>query len=158
MTALFTEQHKITRGTDAVSDTTSETTTAVVDMEGFDEVTFVVDFADVDAAAVLTFAVKENTASSTSSPSPTAVAVTSVSAGVITSGNLVVTEDSGNLDNKQVVVNVAKGQFSKRYAFLSITATTESYELNAITIIQSRARDLPVTQPADVVALAQGAS
>ena len=158
MAGLFTEYNKITRGSNAVSDTTSETTSAVVDMEGFDEVTFIVDFADVDAAAVLTFAVKENTASSTSSPTPTAVAVTSASAGTITSGNLVVTESSGSLDNKQVVINVARSQFSERYAFLSITVADESYELNAITIIQSRARSLPVTQPAAVVALATGAS
>lgn len=153
---LFHESNLITRGTNAVADTTSETTSAVVDMADNDEVTFIVELGDVDAAAVMTFAIKENTASSTSSPTPTAVALTNEdgSLGAITSGNLVITESSGNLDNKTIVLTVAKSALSKRYCFLSITATVESYECNAITIIQSRAKSLPVTQSASVVGIA----
>jgi hypothetical protein len=157
---LFHESNVYIRGSNAVADGTSETTSTVVDMEGFDEVTFAVEFADVDAAAVLTFAVKENTASSVSSPTPTAVTLTteSGSLGDITSGNLVITESSGNLDNKTVLITVSKNALSKRYVFLSITVTVESYELNGITIIKSKARSMPVSQGSTVVGIAYAAS
>lgn len=156
---LFTQENVISLGKGAVADTTAETTTAVLDMQGFDEATFIVNFGDVDAAAVLTFAVKENTASSTSSPTPTAVTLTSESGiGGITSGNAVITEDTANLDNKTVVINVAKNAMSKRYIFLSITVADESYEIVSITSIKSRPRVKPVTQSSDVVSTAIAAS
>lgn len=153
---LFHERCAIQRGSNLVPDTTSETKSAVADMEGYDEITFIVDLGDdVDTAAVLTFAVKENTANSTTSPTPTAVTlVTETALGVITSGNLVVTEASGNITNKTVVITVARSAIAKQYVFLSITASVESYVVNSITMIKSRARVQPVTQPANVVALA----
>lgn len=160
MSALFYENAKITLGKDLVADTTSETLSAVADMANFDEVTFVVKFGDVDAAAVLTLAVKENTANSTSSPTPTAVTLVNVSsaAGVITSGNLVLTESGNNLDDKIVLITVKRNALSKRYVFLSITATVESYEVDYIGITQSCPRTIPVTQSSDVVATANAAA
>jgi hypothetical protein len=156
---LFTQENVISIGKVAVADTTSETTTAVLDMQGFDEATFIVQFADVDAAAVLTFTVKENTASSTSSPTPTAVTLTAeTGSGAISSGTDVFTESGGNLDNKLVVINVAKNAMTKRYLFLSITVADESYELASITSIKSRPRVKPVTQSSDVLSLATAAS
>lgn len=156
---LFTQEHVISIGKVAVADGTAEVLSAVLDMQGFDEATFIVQFADVDAAAVLTFAVKENTANSTSSPSPTAVTLTSeTGSGGITSGNNVFTESSGNLDNKLVVLNVAKNAMTKRYLFLSITVTVESFEIASITCIKSRPRAKPVSQSADVLSLATAAS
>lgn len=159
MKPLFHEQHEIQRGSNAVADTTSETTSAVADLEDVDDVTFAVELGDVDSAAVLTFTVKENTANSTSSPTPTQVTLDSKSGdeGVITSGALVLTEDTaGNLDNKTVLITVGRANLSKRYVFLSITATTESYEVNAITIIKSRQKRRPVTQPSNVISIAVG--
>ena len=159
MPGLFTEFNAIQRGCNLVTDTTAETKSAVVDMAGFDEVTFVVDLEDVDAAAVLTFAVKENTANSTTSPTPTAVALTTESGlGSISSGNLVITESSGNLDQKTIVINVKRQAMTQRYVFLSITAATESYEVNAITIIKSASKDVVVSQPSNVVGYAYAAS
>lgn len=144
------------RGANLVADTTSETDSAVADMEGFDEIQFEVELGDVDAAAVLTFAVKENTANSTSSPTPTAVALTAVKSGLgsVATGNLVITESSGNLDNKTIIISVQRAQLSKRYCFLAITATVESYEVNAINIRKVKARSLPVTQPSNVASIA----
>lgn len=156
MSGLFTDNYQIQLGSDLVADTTAETLTGVEDMEGFDEITFLVKLGDVDAAAVLTFAVKENTASSTSSPTPTAVPITKVSAGALTAGNLVLTEDTGNLDDKIIAITVAKSAITKRYVFLSITATAESYEVDSIIAIKGRPRALPVTQPSDVAAVATG--
>jgi hypothetical protein len=158
MNGLFTENHQIQLGSDLVADTTSETLSTVEDMSGYDSITFLVKLGDVDAAAVLTFAVKENSASSTSSPAPTGVAITSASAGTITSGNLVVTESSGNIDDKIFAITVKKSALSKQYVFLSITATVESYEVDSIITIKSDPRGIPVTQPSDVFSVASAAA
>lgn len=148
MTGLFSENYEVQLGSDLVADTTAETTSTVEDMAGFDEITFIVKLGDVDAAAVLTFAVKENTASSTSSPTPTAISGASV----------VLTESTGNLDDKIVLVTVRKSKISKRYVFLSITATIESYEVDAIITLKGLPRTLPVTQPSDVVSTVKAAA
>ncbi len=158
MQGLLSQNVKISLGKDLVADTASETTSTVEDMSGFDEITFLVKLGDVDAAAVLTFAVKENTASSVSSPTPTAVALTSVSAGTLTSGNLVMTESAGNLDDKIIVINVKRNALSKQYCFLSITATVESYEVDAIITLKGTARTVPVTQSSDVFAVGKAAA
>lgn len=155
---LLSEMCAVTLGKDIVADTTSETTSNVEDMSGYEEIDFIVKLGDVDPAAVMTFAVKENTASSTSSPTPTAVALTAVSAGTLTSGNLVVTESSGNIDDKIFILTVARSSLSKRYVFLSITATVESYEVDAIITIKRGAKNLPVTQPSDVYAVGKAVS
>lgn len=158
MSFLQSEISQYQLGSDLVADTTSETLTAVEDMAGFDEIEWVVKLGDVDAAAVLTFAVKQNSASSTSSPTPTAVAGTAVSAGTLTSGNLVVTESSGNLDDKLIIVNYKRNAFTKQYVFLSITASVESYEVDSITCRKVSAKAVPVTQPSDVYAVITAAS
>jgi aconitase B len=162
MADTLTERAVIQRGVNLVTDTTAETKSAVADMSGFDEVTFVVELEDVDAAAVLTFTVKENTANSTTSPTPTAVTLTDIPVnsvtGVITNGALVLTESTANLDQKTVIITVNHSVLTKRYCFLSITATVESYEVNSITIIKSRPKSLPVTQGSNVVAAAQAAA
>lgn len=154
---IFPERYVVSVGKDLVADTTAETTTAVVDMAGYDEVTFLVDLGDVDAAAVMTFTVKENTASSTSSPTPTTVTLTAASAGTITNGAVVYTEASGDMDDKLLVITVAKSALSKRYVFLSITATVESYEIDSIITLRGKPRTLPVTQSSDVLIKATAA-
>lgn len=158
MRRLFTDDHKVSLGKGAVADGTAETTSAVVDMAGFDEVTFLVALGDVDAAAVLTLTAKENTANSVSSPTPTAIPITSTSLGTLTSGAAVITESSGNLDNKIIAITVARSSITKRYVFLSITVADESYEIVAILTVQGMPRTLPITQHADVVAVAHGVS
>lgn len=156
LNGLFPDLNEIQLGSDLVADTTAETKSAVEDMAGFEEITFLVKLGDVDAAAVLTFAVKENTANSTTSPTPTAVALDAVSAGALTSGNLVLTESSGNLDDKIVAITVKHSKLTKQYVFLSITATVESYEVDAIITVKSCPKARPVTQPSDVGAVARG--
>lgn len=158
MNGLLLENVQVQLGKDLTADGTSEALTAVEDMEGFDEITFLVKLGDVDAAAVLTFTVKENTASSTSAPTPTAITLTNKSAGTITNGALVLTESEGNLDDKIIAITVKRQAVSKRYVFLSITVANESYEVDAIITLKSRARSLPVTQPSDVFAFAYAAA
>lgn len=160
MPGTFLESNAITLGKTLVADGTAEVLTAVEDMAGYDEITFLIHHGDIDAAAVMTYTVKENTASSTSSPTPTTVTGTIVTGtgATISSGALTITEASGNLDNKILSITVGKSSLSKRYVFLSITCTVESHEINAIITIKSKAKSLPVTQSSDVVATLQGVS
>lgn len=158
MKGLFPEHVQVQLGSDLVADTALETKSAVEDMADYDEITFIVKLGDVDAAAVLTFAVKSNSANSTSSPTPTAISLDSVSAGALTSGNLVCTESGGNLDDKLIVITVDRSKIAQRYVFLSITATVESYEVDSIITLKSKSRKLPVTQPSDVYAVGKGVS
>jgi hypothetical protein len=162
MNSLFTERNVISLGKDLVADGTSEVTSAVEDMAGYDEITFLVKLGDVDAAAVMTFALKENTASHVSSPTPTGVTQVAGTpfgaAGVITAGNIVITEASGNIDDKIIVVTARHQALSKRYVFLSITATVESFEIDSIITIKSKARSEPVTQSSDVYAVGRAAA
>lgn len=159
---LITDRVQVQLGSDLVADTTAETKSAVEDMEGYDEITFLVKLGDVDAAAVITMTVKENTANSTTSPTPTQVTLDSEllapAGAVITSGSLVLTESSGNLDDKIIAITVKRAKLTKQYVFLSITVATESYEIDSIITLKSAARKVPVTQPSDVYALAVGAA
>jgi hypothetical protein len=156
----FLERNAISLAKTLVADGTAEVLTAVEDMSGHDELTFLVLQGDVDASAVMTYTVKENTASSTSSPTPTTIVGTVVTGtgATIATGALTITESSGNLDNKIIAITVAKNAISKRYVFLSITCSAESHEVNAIIAVKSRPRSLPVSHGADVVATLQAAS
>lgn len=160
MADTFLERNCISLGKTLVADGTAEVLTAVEDMSGYDEITFLILHGDVDAAAVMVYTVKENTASSTSSPTPTSVTGTVVTGtgATISSGALTITESSGNLDNKLLAITVARSSLSKRYVFLSITCTVESHEINGIITVKSKAKALPVTQSSDVVATLQGVS
>ena len=160
MSDTFLERNSVSLGRDLTADTTSEVLSAVVDMQGYDEVTFIVKHGDVDAAAVMTYTVKENTANSTSSPTPTAITgtvVTGTGASIV-SGALRITESGGNLDDKIILITVKGSALTKRYVFLSITCADESHEVDAIITIRSAARRLPVSQSSDVVATLQAAS
>lgn len=161
MNSLILENYEIDRVELAVADGTSEVLTDVIDMQGYDDLLYIVTLGDVDAAAVMTFTAKENTASSTSSPTPTAVTLDVVSddvSGSVATGALVITESSGNLDNKTILIEVKGAGIGKRYHFLSITATVESFEIVSIIAVKGGARNVPVTQSGDVVSTAYVAS
>ena len=151
MAMLFHEAFEIHLGSDLVADTTAETTTTVEDMQGFDAITYLVKLGDVDASAALTFTAKENTASSTSSPTPTNVTIDATTAGTLTSGTVVYTESGGDMDDKIIAITVYGSSMSKRYQFLSVTAATESYEIDSIITLKHRARTTAVTQPSDLL-------
>lgn len=157
---MMWESHVVTLGKDLVADGTAEVLTAVEDMQGYDEIEWRVWHGDIDAAAVMVYTVKENTASSTSSPTPTAVTLTgAVGTGAsISSGAGTITEASANLDDKCIRINVAHQVISKRYVFLSITCTVESHEIDKIECVKLRSRALPITQSADVAAVFYAAS
>ncbi len=159
-TGTFIEKNCVSLGKVLVADGTSEVLTSVEDMSGFDEITYIVYHGDIDAAAVMVYTLKENTASSTSSPTPTTITGTIVTGtgATISSGALTITESSANLDDKIIIITAKHQSISKRYVFLSITCTVESHEVNGIICIKSCARALPVTQGTGVVATLQAAS
>lgn len=160
MADTFLERNAISLGKTLVADGTSEVLTAVEDMSGYDEITFCILHGDVDAAAVMVYTVKENTANSTSSPTPTTITGTVVTGtgATIATGALTITESSGNLDDKMLVISISHSALSKRYVFLSITCTVESHEINGIMVFKSRAKSLPVSHGSAVVATMQAAS
>lgn len=160
MSDTFLERNRISLGKDLVADGTAEVLSAVEDMSGFDEITFLVKHGDVDAAAVMVYTVKENTANSTSSPTPTAITGTVVTGtgATISSGALTITESSGNLDDKIIAITVKRSAMTKQYIFLSITCTVESHEIDSIITIKSLPKEAPVSQSSDVVATLQAAA
>lgn len=155
MAALMWEQINCTMTKDLVADGTSEVTTGLIDMSNADEVMFIVAHGDVDAAAAMVYTLKENTASSVSSPTPTTVTLTTASGtgAAISSGTLTITESSGNLDDKLILVGATKKQLSKRYVFLSITCSVESHEIDKIIALVRRNDTEPTTQGSTVAAI-----
>src|SRR5574343_1590901 len=129
MTGLILENVKVVAGPNLVADTTSTTTipgsSTPQDMAGFDGITFLFRLGDVDTAAVLTFTAYE-TDTSTDTSAGTQITLTGNSGnttyGVITSGAFVVTESSGNIDNKCLAVTIKKSALTKRYVYLTLAA------------------------------------
>lgn len=151
MASMMWEEIKVSKGFVDQSAGTTEILTAVFDMQDWDEIEFIVFQGDMTSGSVVTHAVKENSASSTSSPTPTAVALDVVSAGALTSGNLVTTSAT---DDTIMRINVSKEALTKRYVFLSVTPATQNTAYNGCIVIQRRARNTPITQSSDVYAYA----
>lgn len=162
--ALDYEVCKRTYGNAAAAGT-SEVKSAVADMQGYDELTYQVVFGDNVSGSVVTIAAKENTANSTTSPTPTAITLTLGSsasglstAAVVTAGSLVVTCSTSDTDDKVVLITIKKSSMSKRYQFLSVTPATQNAVIRSITIEQRSAKAEPVTQSSDVIATAYAVS
>ena len=158
--ALDYESCKRTYGNLAGAGTTS-VKSAVVDMQGYDELTYQIVFGDNVSGSVITITPKENTASSTSSPTPTAITLTLGSsasglgtAAVVTSGALVVTAATSDTDNKIVIITIKKSAMTKRYQFVDVVPATQNAIIASITVEQRSAKAEPVTQSSDVIATA----
>lgn len=132
---------KITRVMNAVTAGQTSQDSSVLDMAGFDGVIFIALLNTVVDTCVLTLTAKENTANSTSSPTPTSV----------TDGATAALTASGN-SNNVLAVDVVRP--SKRYVFANLTRTTANATIDGIIAIQYRTRNLPVTQPATLAASA----
>lgn len=128
----------ITRVMNAVAAGTSAQNTSVLDMAGFDGVIFIALLGTVTDASVVTLTAKENTASSTSSPTPT-----SVTGGA--TADITAATDS----NHYLVVDVIRP--SKRYVYAALTRTTQNAVIDGVIAIQYRSRTVPVSQPAALV-------
>lgn len=134
---------KITRVANAAAAAQTEVLTDVLDMTGYDSVIFVALLGDVTVSSVLTLTAKENTANSTSSPTPTAVTGGATAAYTAT---------ATDADNKALVVDVIRP--SKQYVFASLTRTAANAVVDGIIAIQYRSRLTPVTQGSTILASA----
>lgn len=143
----------------------SEVKSAVVDMTDFDELEYVVTFGDNVSGSVITITAKENTANSTTSPTPTAITLSLVSsasglgtAAAISNGSLVITAAASDTDSKVVIISIKKSAMTKQYQFLSVTPATQNAVIASINIHQRSAKKVPVTQSSSVIAVARAAA
>lgn len=165
--SLFYEDTIVQYG-DLAAAGTSEVKSSVVDMgavDGAEELTYVVTFGDNVNGSVVTITAKENTANSTTSPTPTNVTLTLVSSGAslgtaaaVTNGSLVVTCATSDTDEKNVVISVKKAAMTKQYQFLSVTPATQNAVIASINCFVRGNRRLPVTQDSSCIAIARAAS
>lgn len=132
----------ISRAKASVAAGTSDQDTAVYDMNGFDGILFILATGDVTNTCVLSLHAYENTASSTSSPSPTEVG--SVGTGDRTCG-------ATDTDNLVAALDVKGVSLTKRYVFCRVKRGTANAVIDGVIAIQYRARKLPITASADLV-------
>lgn len=120
---------------------TSAVTSSVVDMSDWDGITFVALLGTVTDNSILTLTGKENTANSTSSPTPVAPATFATSAiTAATSSNTI------------MVVEIYRPLL--RYVFCALTRTAQNAEVGGIIAIRWRGRVNPVTIDTSVLASA----
>lgn len=124
---------------DAVAAGTSEITSDVVDMSGFDAARVILLLGDVTSGSVITVNLKSNSANSTSSPTPT----TDSSTTAYTAG-------TADADIKAITLDVIRP--TGRYVFATVTRITQNAVVNGIVIELYRARAVPITQDATVIA------
>lgn len=117
---------------------TSELTSDVVDMAGFDAVRVIGILGDVTDTSVVTLNLKSNSANSTSSPTPTTEASATYTAG------------ASDADNKLLTVDVVRP--TGRYVFATLTRTTANAVVNGIILELYRSRTVPVSQDSTVIA------
>ena len=119
---------------------TTDATSDVLDMSGYDGVCFIAFLGTVTDASDLTFLAYENTASSTSSPTPTAV--TSATTGVVA---------AATSSNKYMLLDIKKNALTKRYVYCKLVIDTQNAALDNIIAIRYAARSLPVTADSGVL-------
>lgn len=108
----------------------TEQKSSVVDCQDYDGICFIVLLGAVTDTCVLTATAYENTASSTSSPTPTAL---TPAAGPVTAAS------SSDL---MMVVDVYRPQ--QRYVFLDLTRTTANAVISGVIALRYRGRVRPV--------------
>lgn len=135
----FLKDCKVTRVSNAAAAAQTAIDSSRVDMSGYDSVVFIALLGDVSDTSVLTLTAKQNTADSTSG----AAAITGGAAGPFTAS-------ATTGDNKVLISDVCRP--AQRYAYCSLTRTTANAVVDGIIAIQYNARNMPVTQAAEVIA------
>jgi hypothetical protein len=136
--------------TDIVADPAAMATTAiesaVVDLDGYDGVRFLVPITDVANTSVITATHQQGAASNLSD------ATTSEETATKTSGA------DDDLNGKLLILDVIKTGPDKRYARCRVTRATANAATGPIIAERYRARRVPVTQSADVTAIRKSVS
>jgi hypothetical protein len=130
---------KVTVVSPAASAATGTITSSVLDMAGYEGVMYLALTGDATSGTVLTLTAKENTANSTSSPTPTtgpSCTVTSASAS--------------DCDSKVLIVDEYRPV--PRYNFCTLVIGTQNCVVGGIIAIQYQAHSRPTSQDASVIA------
>ena len=123
----------------AATAATTTLTTDVLDMQGYDGVTFIAALGDVSDTSVLSLAVYEHTANAASG-----TAISGATAGA--------TAGASDYDSKLLIVDVQKP--SKRYVYATLARGTANAVVNGITAIRYKgSHSCPVTQGSTVMQL-----
>jgi len=132
---------KIIRVSNGAAAGTSAVTSSVVDMQGYQGICFIASLGTVVDASVLTLTVNENTANSTSSPTPVAV-----------TGGATQAFTASTSSNTDLIVDVVRPK--DRYVYCVLTRTAQNATVNAIYAILYKANTRPVTQTTNILASA----
>ena len=127
---------KITRIMNAVAAGTTDQTSSIIDMQGYEGVMFVAAFGTLTATQVTSMKAQQNTANSTSGMADLA----GTSVGPLADGD----------SNKQLVLDIWQPQ--ERYLQVVIDRGTANAVIDGITAIQYKSRVLPTTQSSTVSA------
>lgn len=119
---------------------TSDLTSDVLDMTGYDSICFVASTGDATSGTVLELQIWGNTANSVSSPTPVE----------LTADQVIYTSTSTtDADSKLLIVDVHKPQY--QYVFAILVIDTQNCECDGIYAVQYNAKNLPVTQSSSVI-------
>lgn len=137
----FATDFEIVRISNAVSAATDETTDCtIVDMEGYDEVTFIAQLGTVTNTAVVTLQVGQFTASTSAS-----MVVSEATTGAITSDGTTIA-----LSNKCLVITVTKPSY--RYLEAQIVKATANVVIDSVIAVLSKGRARPSVNGSTVYA------
>lgn len=135
----LTEAVKTIRVKNAVAAGTSDQDSSVVDMSGYSAARFIWLLGDVADGSVLQTELYYNSASSTSSPTPTESAETTAH-----------TADATDADNKMLIVDVVKP--GNRYVFSRLKRGTANAVIDGCICELYQSRELPQTQDSSILA------
>ena len=123
---------KICNYTSAATDATTDCT--IVDMAGYDEVTFICALGTVTNTAVVTFQIGQYTASVSGS-----MVVSTATSGAITSDGTTIA-----LSNKMLILTVTKPKY--RYLEAQVVKATANVVIDSVIAIKSKARNRGTSQ------------
>ncbi len=135
----FLKDTLITKISNGAGAGTTDVVSSVLDMAGYDSVLFVADLGTVTDGSVLQLKPSENDANSTSGGT------------ALTGGNTPSVTASGN-SNSVLASEVIRP--AKRYVFCTLSRGTQNAVVNTLLAIQYKAKAVPVTQPASLIASA----
>lgn len=122
---------------------TTDLTSDILDMSGYEGVMWIALTGDVTTGSVLTLTAKGNSANSVSSPTP----ITQKASDAFTA-------DTTSADSKAIVVDVFRPTL--RYQFAVLSRATANAVVGGIIAIQYGSRNKPTAQDATVIASAFG--
>lgn len=129
---------ELRRISNAVAAGQGTTDCTIVDMEGYDEVTFVLALGAVTNAGVVTFQIAQADDNDTND-----MVVSAATSGAITSDGTTIA-----LSNKLIAITVAKPSY--RYLEAQVVRATQDAVIDGVFAVLSKGRSVPTTQGSTV--------